>query len=147
MLTNQSTVLKAKYVFHSEKTGNTYVLNVTTNQLTNPIPTLDNPNCVGYSIINGTFTQVASDGTTNTYPVPGGQTPFIYNGLWVNAADSPDGTGSPWCNGIDRLFINFTQQSNNTLICAIDGSNISVVFGTGNDDTAQLIQSNFPPTS
>jgi hypothetical protein len=107
---------------------------------------MNNPNCVGYPIISGTFTQVSPDGSTKTYNVPGGQTPFIYNGLWVSATDSPDGEGSPWCNGIDQLFVVFSQQTNNTSIFANDGSSITVAFDSTNQDTAELIKSNFPPT-
>jgi len=147
MSTNNLNVLKSHYVFHSQKTGNTYVLNVTTNPLTNPVPTMGNPNCVGYPIISGTLAQVSPDGSTKTYNVPGGKTPFIYNGLWVSAADSPDGEGSPWCNGIDQLFVVFSQQSGNTLIAANDAKNITIVFDSTNQDTAELAISNFPPTS
>lgn len=130
--------LKASYTFCSDSTGNTYVLSVQTGPLTT-IPSQG----VGWSIISGSL-HVIADGEATKYNVPGGQAGFIYNGLWQSAADSPDGDGSPWCNGIDRLFVVFSQQSNNTMIVANNGTSISVV----NDkviDNATLVKSSFPP--
>lgn len=135
--------LKASFTFFSEATGNTYVLTVQTGPLTNPIKTLDNPNCTGWTIISGTFV-VISDGQATSYNVPGGNVLQLYNGLWQSAATSPDGAGSPWCDGIDRLFISFSTQNNNTLIAATDSNNIQIVNGTVQDN-ATLLKSVFPP--
>jgi hypothetical protein len=134
--------LKASYTFFSDQTGNTYVLSVQTGPLT-PIRTLDNPNCIGWPIISGSFIVIAG-GQATTYNVPGGQTVFLYNGLWESADASPDGKGSPWCNGIDRLFISFSQQTNNTLIAATNSNSINIVNGTLQDN-ATLLKSIFPP--
>lgn len=143
-----SNVLHAHYVFYSSATGNTYVLSLTTQPLTSGIKTLDNPNCEGYPIISGTFTKVNPDGTSSgPYSVPGGQVMQIYNGLWPNAAQCPSGAGAPLCQGIDRLFINFTSENNNTLIFANDSNNITVEFGTSPSDTAQLLHAIFPPAT
>ena len=145
MENNTQGSLNASYVFYSATTKTHYILNVTTGPLTYPIQTLDNPNCKGYTIINGNLTVTTNSGS-NTYNVPGGQTVFIYNGLWVSASDSPDGEGSPWCNGIDRLFVVFSQENNNTTILANDSSSITIVNGSP-IDTATMVHSVFPPTA
>lgn len=145
MENNNLNSLNASYVFYSATTKTYYILSVTTGPLTYPIPTMNNQNCKGYTIINGNLTVITSSGS-NAYNVPGGQTLFIYNGLWTSAADSPDGNGSNWCNGIDRLFIVFSQENNNTMIVANDSSSIIIVNGSTND-TATLIHSAFPPSA
>ena len=143
MENNNLNSLNARYVFYSATTKTHYILNVTTGPLTYPIHTLDNPNCKGYPIISGTL-HVLTRSATSLYKVPGGQALGIYNGLWTSAADSPDGEGSPWCNGIDRLFVVFSQQNNNTMIAAKDSNSITIVNGTV-QDTASLAHSIFPP--
>jgi hypothetical protein len=137
--------LKAKYTFVSPSTNNTYVLHVQTGPLTNPIITLDNPNCIGWTILEGTFITII-EGKSTTYNVKGGQTTFIYNGLWQSASSSPDGPGgSPWCQGIDRLFISVTSESGNTSIFATDNNTITIAFEGVLSDTATLVSSIFPP--
>lgn len=145
MENNDQSSLNASYVFYSATTQTHYILNVTTGPLTYPIKALDNPNCKGYTIINGTLTVVTNSGST-PYNVPGGNTGFIYNGLWTSAADSPDEEGSPWCNGIDRLIVVFNQKTSNTMINANDSSSITIVNSSTND-TATLVHSVFPPTA
>jgi hypothetical protein len=136
--------LKAKYTFYSAATGNTYVLHVQTGPLTNPIPTLDNPNCIGWTILSGTFVAVV-DGVSTSYNVPSG-TPgyFIYNGLWQSASASPDESGSNWCQGIDRLLIIVSQDNSNTTIFAAGSNSIQISLGVLND-TATLSNVVFPP--
>jgi len=139
--------LKAKYTFVSHATGNTYVLHVQTGPLTNPIQTLDNPNSIGWTILEGTFVTVI-EGVSTPYNVPSGSTPFIYNGLWQSANSSPDGPGTPtppWCQGIDRLFISVTSESGNTTIFATDSNSIKIAFEGILSDTATLVSSVFPP--
>jgi hypothetical protein len=136
--------LKAKYTFVSPTTSNTYVLHVQTGPLTNPIPTIDNPNCIGWTILQGTFITII-EGASTQYNVPSGGT-FIYNGLWQSADSSPDGPGTPpWCQGIDRLFISVSSESNNTSIFASDSNSITIAFEGILSDTATLVSSVFPP--
>ena len=130
--------LNAHYIFYSSSTGNTYIMSLQTGPLTNPIP-----NCQGYSVISGTFTITDKNGDSQKYTVPPGKTLFIYNGLWPDAAASPD--GAPLCQGIGRLYINFSQQSNNTSIYAISENSIGINEGSGNPDTAILLNAIFPP--
>jgi hypothetical protein len=139
-----SNTLKSLYVFTSDTTGRTYVLNVTTQALAK-ISAFGNPNCLGYSITWGKLTVIDSQGNSKTYNLPAGQTPQIYNGLWPNAAQCPDGPGTPLCQGIDRLFVNFSTQSNNTMIVAADDKTITVVYDSTNFDTAKLRHAVFPP--
>ncbi|MCZ2471276.1 hypothetical protein V7S77_03225 [Aquirufa ecclesiirivi] len=132
--------LKAKYTFVSPITGNTYVLHVQTGPFTNPIVTLDNPNCIGWTILSGTFVTVI-DGVSTSYNVPSGNTGMIYNGLWQSAAASPD--GSALCQGIDRLIVTpFDGKS--TPISAVSGTSVQITLGKLSD-TANLISSVFPP--
>lgn len=140
-----SNPLNAHYVFYSYASGNTYVMILTTGPLTSGIKTLPNTNCTGYPIISGSITIISNLGISQKYNIPGGATPFIYNGLWPNAASSPDGAGSPLCQGIGRLFVNFSQQSSNTMVVAVDGNHINVVFDSQKSDPAILIHSIYPP--
>ena len=133
--------LKAKYTFVSPTTGNTYVLHVQTGPLTNPIRTIDNPNCIGWTIVSGTFVAVV-DGVSTSYNVPGGNTLMIYNGLWQSAAASPD--GSVLCQGIDRLFVFVSSDNGNTSISANSNNSIQISLGTLND-SATLSNFVFPP--
>jgi hypothetical protein len=136
--------LKSFYVFTSDTTGRTYVLNLNTLPLAS-IPVFGNPNCQGYSISWGKLTVVDSQGNAQSYNIPAGQTPQIYNGLWPTAAKCPDGPGTPLCQGIDRLFVTFSTKSNNTMIVAVDGQTVSMVYDSKNSDTAKLRYAVFPP--
>ncbi|MFY7665705.1 hypothetical protein [Flavobacterium sp.] len=136
--------LKATYSFYSESSQTQYDLNLETGAFSDSIQVMGSGTCAGWPILSGNL-EVTVNGTKNTYPVPSGQTPFIYNGLWQSADLSPDGPGAPWCKGIDRLFVNFSSDSNNTLINAnTDGESITVVNGSS-QDIAQLKAANFPP--
>lgn len=134
--------LSALYVFFSSTTSNTYVMSLTLQPLTSNIPGY--PGCNGYPVSSGTFTVIPASGTPTQYNIPGGATPFIYNGIWPNAADCPDGTGTPLCAGIDRLFVNFSQTDSNTLVTTTSTSSVSVVFNSTDTDTAQLLMAESP---
>lgn len=133
--------LKAKYTFVSPTTGNTYVLHVQTGPLTNPIPTIDNPNAIGWPILTGTLVTVI-EGVPTTYVVPpGGTSGMIYNGLWQSASSSPQ--GGPLCQGIENLIVTpFDGKS--TPISANSNNSVQITLGTLND-TATLSSFVFPP--
>lgn len=137
--------LLSSYTFYSTKTRSTYFMTVFTQPL-GPIAALGNPNCQGYLITSGNFIVVAEGKVPQSYTIPK-YNQLICNGLFPNAATCPDGPGAPLCQGIDRLFVNFSQKSNNTMIVANDAQSITVVFDKGNTDIAKLIGCTFPPVA
>lgn len=131
--------LSALYVFVSSITGNTYILNVQTG----PLQTLSQYNFTGYPIVSGAVTVVQSDGKSHgPYPVPPGQTPFIFNGLWTV---NPE--GGIILEGIDRLYINFDPNNTNTMIVASSSVSATIVgFPLAPvGDSATLVHYRFPP--